>query len=126
VLLAYQLSFLFEINNACWRQLILRSCLTSAEKQAKIDILGCYLPTATLTLAAKVLNNIALFPILLRLLAFLLLIKCPPKQRLYFTFPRAVTLTRFFKPLWVFILGIVSVLCNGFHAKIKTGTLGYL
>jgi len=42
----------------------------------------------------------------LRRLAFLLLIKCPAPVRFRFTFPLAVTLTRLFKPLWVFCFGI--------------------
>lgn len=45
------------------------------------------------------------------------LIRCPELRLLYFTLPFAVILTRFFRPLWVFIFGIAVILIQTKYHK---------
>jgi len=57
--------------------------------------------------------------ILLRVLAFLPLIRCPPQERLRLTLPVAVILTLLLSPLWVFCFGIEHFLSEAIK-KLKT------
>jgi hypothetical protein len=59
-----------------------------------------------LIVRAEALVTMEELSILLLLLAFLPLIRCPPQERLYLTLPEAVILTLLVKPLWVFCFGI--------------------